>query len=54
MSDNKEWKWNPKTPYDEEEPETMQWGYNIWHDLIVTICIVVLVALLIVMASHVF
>jgi hypothetical protein len=54
MSDDKEWKWNPPTEYDEEVKDDWPVSYDIVHDFVVTILIVMLVALVINLASQVF
>jgi hypothetical protein len=54
MSDDKEWKWNPPTQYDKEDPDEWPHRYSIWHDLFITIALVLLVAVVIIVASEVF
>jgi hypothetical protein len=54
MSDDKEWKWNPPTEYDEEIKDAYPHHYNIWYDLFITITLVFLVAIVIIIASEVF
>lgn len=47
----KRWPWNPPTPYDnKEEQEPLM--YNIMHDFLLTIALIVLVSVVLIMLSR--
>lgn len=45
---------NPKTPYDEMPPETMECNYTLLKDFLLTVLLIALVSLSIILLPEVF
>ena len=46
--------YNPKTPYDDPLPETMECNYTLWKDFLWTMLLVAIVSFIIIVLPEIF